>query len=240
MTGRDYGFQFENESVFARIQRNVPKPPEEKLNDEFFVYIMGPYTAFNATKVYEGSNTLKSPFISDPLFDPERHVSDKKRGRFDWALADLCESLRNEFGVRAFLATDVDIPTESESNSGKKSMSVLEQSVAFSAVSDAVFFVFSHAGLTAGTGSEVGATLGEFHLREGNPEPVRKPKERFHIFTTAQFGSASIEEIPSTYGITSSEFSDEQNIIDKSEHVLAKIERNDQKGSFPVYKPYEV
>lgn len=61
-------------------------------------------------------------------------------------------------------------------------MSVLDQSVAFAAVSDTAVFIFTNAGLTTGAGSEVGAILGDFNLRRENPEPDRKPRQRIGLF----------------------------------------------------------
>jgi hypothetical protein len=117
-------------------------------------------------------------------------------------------------------------------------MSVLDQSVAFAAVSDAVVFVFTQGGLTTGTGSEVGSILSEFHLRTRNLEPIRKPRERFRIFTAEEFGSASIDEIPSTFGVDSLEFDTEDDLIQKIEDFLANIERTDPDRNLPVFKPY--
>ncbi len=238
MGDRDYGFTFDGEPVFAHIQRDVPQPPESGLDQDLFVFVMGPYTAFDAEYVYDDGTQLENSFIDDPLFDPERHVTDDGRGSFKLALEDICASFRDEFGVRAFLATDVAIPTEQEAGDDEPSMSVLDQSVAFAAVSDAVVFVFTNAGLTTGVGSEVGAILGEFHLRRGNLEPVRKPHERFRIFRTADFSSASIDEIPSTYGIDTVEFEEEEELVRKTQHFLANIERHDPDQPLLVFNPY--
>lgn len=238
MTDRDYGFTFKNESVFSRIRQDAPKPSVSKLDDEFYVFVMGPYTAFDATYAYSDGDQLQSPFIDDPLFEPEYHITDEGRGSFELALKDLCETFRDRFGVHAFLATDITIPTETEASDNEESMSVLDQSVAFAAVSDAVVFVFSEAGLTTGVGSEVGAILGEFHLRRGNLEPIRKPRERFRIFKTEGFSSASVDEVPSTYGIDTIEFESKKELVDKNQHFFANIERDDTDRLLSVFNPY--
>lgn len=116
-------------------------------------------------------------------------------------------------------------------------MSVLDQSAAFAAVSDAVVFVFSEAGLMTGVGSEVGAILGEFYLRRGNPEPIRKPRERFRIFKTEGFSSASIDEIPSTYEVDTVEFEIREGLINKTQHFLANVERDDPDRLLPIFNP---
>lgn len=238
MARRDFGFTFEGEPVFSRIQRNVTQPPSSKLDSDFYVFVMGPYTAFDATYAYSDGENLQSPYIDDPLFEPDKHITADGRGSFRLALEDLCQAFRNQFGVHAFLATDVSIPTDSEASEGEESMSVLDQSVAFAAVSDAVVFVFSDAGLTTGVGSEVGSILGEFHLRSENPEPIRKPRPRFRIFKTENFSSASIDEIPSTYEVDAVEFKTKEELINKTHHFLINIERNDPDRVLPIFNPY--
>lgn len=238
MNSRDYGFTFEDESVFARIRQDAPKPSTAKLDDEFYVFVMGPFTAFDATSAYSDGDQLRSPFIDDPLFEPGNHITPDGHASFKLALEDFCEASRDRFGVRAFLATDITIPTETEASDDKESMSVLDQSVAYAAVSDAVVFIFSVAGLTTGVGSEVGAILGEFHLRRGNPEPIRKPRERFRIFKTEGFSSASIDEIPSTYDVDTTGFETREGLINKTQHFLANVERKDPGRPLPIFNPY--
>jgi hypothetical protein len=238
MARREYGFVFDGEPVFEHVRRDVPVPPERKLEDDVFVYVMGPYTAFDATRAYSEAGELASPFIEDPLFDPDRHVTDDGRGSFEAALDELCGTLRAEFGVRAFLATDVGIPTDRASDDDEPSLSVLDQSVAFSAVSDAVVFVFTRAGLTTGAGAEVGAILGEFHLRRANPEPVRKPRERVRVFTHEGFSSASIDEVPATYGVDAIPFDEKADLVRKIQQFLVNVERNDTDRRLPIFEPY--
>ena len=238
MNSRSYGFAFKDESVFSRIRQDAPQPSASKLDDEFYVFVMGPYTAFDATHAYSDGDQLRSPFIDDPLFEPENHITADGRGSFKLALTDLCEAFRDQFGVHAFLATDITIPTETEASDDEESLSVLDQSVAFAAVSDAVVFVFSEAGITTCVGSEVGAILGEFHLRSGNPEPIRKPRERFRIFKTEGFSSASVDEIPSTYDVDTSGFETREGLINKTQHFLANIERDDPDRPLPIFNPY--
>ena len=238
MNSRNYGFTFKNKSIFSRVRQDAPQPSASRLDDEFYVFVMGPYTAFDATYAFSDGDQLQSPFIDDPLFEPESHITTGGRGSFKLALTDFCESLRDQFGVHAFLATDITIPTETEASDDEESMSVLDQSVAFAAVSDAVVFVFSEAGLTTGVGSEVGAILGEFHLRRGNPEPIRKSRERFRIFKTEGFSSASVDEIPSTYDVDTTEFETRERLINKTQHFLANIERDDPDRPLPIFNPY--
>lgn len=242
MSRRDYDeYRYDGRPVFEYVQRDAPAPSQEQLGDDFFVYVMGPYTAFDATYVFDDAEKLKTPFIDDPLFDPDNHVTDDDTGTMEAALRDICNDMREGFGVRAFLATDIDIPTrrEAEEHDLSSYLSVLDQSVAFAAVSDAVVFVFTQAGLTTGAGSEVGAILSEFNLRKGNPEPDRKPRERFRVFRGEAFSSASIDEIPYTYGVDAIEFENETDLLSKTRQFLANVERTARERPFPVYTSYQ-
>ncbi|WP_135829926.1 DUF7509 family protein [Halorussus halobius] len=242
MNGRDYDeFRYDGRPVFEYVRRDAPTPDRDRLDEDFFVYVMGPYTAFDATYVFDDAEKLRTSFIDDPLFDPDRHVTGDETGTMEAALRDVCEEMRELFGVRAFLATDIDVPTrrEAEERDLDNYLSVLDQSVAFAAVSDAVVFVFTQAGLTTGAGSEVGAILSEFNLRTGNPEPDRKPRERFRVFRGESFGSASIDELPYTYGVDAIEFEDEADLLAKTRQFLANVERTARDRPFPVYTSYE-
>lgn len=238
MSRREYGYTFNGDPIFAHIQQEAPQPPSSQLTENVYVFVMGPYTAFDATCAYTDADKLESPFFNDPLFDRDQHVTDEGRGDYEAALKDVCQDLQSKFGVHAFIATDIDIPTKSQTDEDEPAMSVLDQSIAFAAVSDAVIFLFTESGLTTGTGSEVGAILGEFHLRKGNPEPIRKPRQRFRIYKTEDFGSASIDEIPSTYGIDTAKFTDKSDLLTQTGHFLANLERDDPDRPLPIFNPY--
>jgi len=126
------------------IQNCAPVPRQGPRRDPFFVYVMGPYTAFDASIPFSNTSSLHSQFITDPLFHPQTHPQKTNRGTYEAALADLCDDLRAQFGVRAFLATDIQtIPTKQAADDSEPGMSVLDQSIAFAASSDAVVFVFT-------------------------------------------------------------------------------------------------
>lgn len=236
MVGRDFGFKFDGQTIYSLVLEHTTDPPPV-LDEEFLVFVMGPYTAFDATYAFDDAEELESPYVSDPLFDPESHIGDDGRASYESALADYCSDLREAYGVRAFLATDVGIPTATQAGPREPSKSVLDQSVAFAAVSDAVVFVFSHAGLTTGVGSEFGAILGEFHLRSGNREPVRKPRERFRVFRTSDSTSASIGETPDTYEVDVLEFETRGELLTKSQQFLVNLERDDPDRNLRVFNP---
>jgi len=240
MTGREFSFSYGGDPVIEHIERCAPVPRESPTRDPFYVYVMGPYTAFDATYPFPDADKLDSPFIEDPLFDPQKHLHKTNRHSYETALADLCESIREELGARAFLATDIKtIPTVEEAPSGEPGMSVLDQSVAFAAVSDAVIFVFTDAGLTTGAGSEVGAILSDYNLRRKNPEPNRKPRKRIGLFLHEEFSSASIDEVPYTYDIPTRDFTSRDHLQRRIQGFLEDIRREKNSRPFPVYEPFE-
>jgi hypothetical protein len=240
MTGREYSFTYDGDPVIEHIGRCAPVPRESPTDKPFYVYVMGPYTAFDATYSFPDASKLESPFIEDPLFDPEKHLNRIGRHTYEAALADLCESIRANLGARAFLATDIKtIPTIQEASGQEPGMSVLDQSVAFAAVSDAVVFVFTDAGLTTGAGSEVGAILSDFNLRGENSEPDRKPRKRIGLFLHSEFSSASIDEVPYTYDIPTRDFTSNDTLLSRIQGFLEDVRREDNARPFPVYEPYQ-
>ena len=239
MASRQFSFSYDGEPVFEHVQQKVQHPSQSPFAEPFYVYVMGPYTAFDARKAYDGAGNLKSPYIEDPLFDENKHVNASNRATYEAALAEFCDRLRQDLGVCAFLASDIDsIPTIQRASGTADGMSVLDQSIAFAAISDAVAFIFTNAGLTTGVGAEVGAILSDFNLRLRNPEPERKPKERLRIFPQAGFSSASVDEVPFTYGVARSEFETADDLTAEIRTFVEGIRRAKNTGPLPIYKPY--
>ncbi len=239
MSKRGYGYNYDGETVFSRVQSDAPEPDDETLDREFFVYVMGPYTAFDAKYAYDDADKLRTRFADDPLFDPDEHVTDDGRGDYEAVLQAFCSQLRDQLGVRAFLATDIDIPTLDESDGSTPGMAVPRQSVAFAAVSDAVVFVFTEGGLTTGAGGELGTILGEFNLAPDDPERVRKPRERFRVFQSEGFQSATIEEIPPAYRIDSVTFANREGLVEATQQFLANLEQDHPDRQLSIYRPYD-
>ncbi|GAB3025056.1 DUF7509 family protein [Natronobiforma cellulositropha] len=242
MTDRRFGLEYNGRPIFEYVEANAPSPPALSATDDVFVYVMGPYTAFDASYAYEDADELDSPFFADPLFDPDRHVTEDGRGDYRLALEEFCADLRAALGVRAFVATDVGIPTKRQVDReglDEPGMTPLDQSVEFAAVSDAVLFVFTAAGLTTGVGSEVGAVLGEFNLRWNDPADERKPRERLRLFVGPSFSSASIGEITPAYGVDCIEFDSRTDLHRKSQQFLVNVERGTRRHGWPVYDPPE-
>lgn len=233
--------EYYNRPVIEYILENTPDPPNEILDREFIVYIMGPYTVFDARYAFDDADKLASPYMNDPLFDPNRHITDSGKASMEMVLRDICQELRTQFGVRAFIATDVELPTKRNLsewgvNVDNGALTPIDQSVMYAAVSDAVGFVFTEGGRINGVSGEAGAILGEFDLRGDSPGLERKPRQRFRIFTGGEIDSATLEELPSTYGIDEIGFDDQNDLTSKLQQFMADVEREAESGGhFPIY-----
>lgn len=90
----DTNFRYDGRPISDILSEQVPTPPGLSPHDDFMVYVMGPYTAFDATKLYEHGDKLDSPFQDDPLFDPDAHVNKDGDPDMEIALQNVCDELR--------------------------------------------------------------------------------------------------------------------------------------------------
>ncbi|WP_053948975.1 DUF7509 family protein [Halolamina sediminis] len=119
--------------------------------DRFLFYIMGPYKSFNLNYVL--SEEERQDIAIDDLPGPLRRLFQNK-DEIDAAQALLRRfqgSLRVTPGVNAFLALDVDIPTEE--------VDAATQSIEFTRCSNATAFVLPFLGHNFGVGEEAGSIL---------------------------------------------------------------------------------
>jgi hypothetical protein len=242
-------FRYNNRSISDILAEQAPTPPKFSTHNDFTVYVMGPYTAFNAEVAYDDADNLRTPFQNDPLFDPDRHITDDGKGDMEHALRDFCAELREKLNCRAFIATDIDIPTHEQAENRNETrsddepavegMDPLTQSVAFAAHSDAVIFLFTQGGLTTGVGAETGGILGEFHLRRGNPALTHKPGQRIGLYQDENFSSATIDELPKGYNIQYNTFHATSDLHDKVRNWFDSLDRETRDTDLPVFIPGE-
>lgn len=231
-------FRYDGRPIADILSEQAPTPPDFGSHNDFTVYVMGPYTAFSAAYAYDDGDELRTPFQADPLFDPERHVTTDGRGDMELALRDFCAELRQRHNCRAFIATDIDIPTHeqaAEADSNTEGMDPLAQSVAFAAHSDAVLFLFTQGGLTTGVGTETGGILGEFHMRRGNPATTHKPGQRIGLYLDESFASATVDELPYGYDVQYDSFRTKRDLHDKVRNWLDSIDRETRDTELPVF-----
>lgn len=242
-------FRYDGRPIADILTEQAPEPPRFSRQNDFTVYVMGPYTAFSAEHAYDDGDRLRTPFQDDPLFDPEAHVTDDGRGDMARALRGFCAELRDRHSCRAFIASDIDIPTHRQAAALNRrrddderevpGMDPLAQSIAFAAHSDAVLFLFTKGGLTTGVGTETGGILGEFHLRRGNPATTHKPPQRVAIYQDAAFGSATVDELPYGFDVRYDTFRRRDDLHDKVRNWLDALDREARDTDLPVFVPGE-
>jgi hypothetical protein len=245
----DTTFRYNDRPISDILAEQAPAAPNLGPHNDFTVYVMGPYTAFNAEKAYDDADKLRTPFQDDPLFNPDKHIDDAGNSNMEEALRDFCEELRHKHNCRAFIATDIDIPTHQQAKEQNESrsegepeiegMDPLAQSVAFAAHSDAVLFLFTSGGLTTGVGTETGGILGEFHLRRGNPATTHKPGQRVVVYVDENFSSATIDELPKGYDIQYNRFVSKADLHTSVRRWFDNLSRETRDTNLPVFIPGE-
>lgn len=125
--------------------------------DEFLVYIMGPYKAFDLTDLVDDPDEIPASF-RDWNHGAGEYTHDEVVG----LLRRVQGSLRTDPGVNAFLAVDVDVPLDE--------VDAATQSIEFARASNAVVFVVPLVGKNLGVGIEVGSVLDD--LDEGDRQRV--------------------------------------------------------------------
>lgn len=234
MNRHDLTLEYDGTSIYQHIIDNTPAP---EAASDFLCYVMGPYTPFDVTYAYsEEAIDTDDPYIDAELFDPDEHED------MEETLQKVRTELRDDPEIRAFVATDVEIPTRREARKDEleeRGLSPLDQSIEYAAVSDAVVFILDEAGLNAGVGSEIGAILGEFNLRVRNREPNRKPRQRFRIYLSEEFSSASIEEIPYGYGIDVYQYRSETDLLRNLRNFVTNVENLSRYEGLELYNPPE-
>lgn len=221
-------------SIRERILDSTPAPNSEQHCD-FLVYVMGAYTPFDLSYVDPNAD-LDARYVDSELFDPENHED------MEEALQNVCSALREDPGVRAFVATDVGIPTVRDLETSKRDengRTPLDQSIEYALISDAVVFVLDEAGLNAGVASEIGTILGEFDLRLQNPELPKKPRRRVRIYCSKAFSSASIEEIPHGFGVDIYRYDSRVDLLENLRQFVTTVEMASKYEGLPLFRPLD-
>lgn len=218
------------------LDAEVPASPVGP--DDFFLYVMGPFTMFDLNYVpnmeLADDDQLDPEYVDDPLFNPDDHTTGE-RGSYEAALADLCSDIRSKIGARAFLATDIGIPTPARAASNQQGRTPLSQSISFAAVSDAVIFIYSHAALNAGVGTEMGAILSEFNLRPDWNTQEKKPRPRFRVFYTPYFSSATVNDVSTDFVIDDLDFSSRDELLNQIEQFVVGVQRATENQGLPIW-----
>jgi|AntDeeMetagen134_2_1112570.scaffolds.fasta_scaffold01904_7 hypothetical protein len=224
--------EYDGTPVRDLILRDAPDAPLS----EYLVYVMSAYTAYDLQQAldgYEEQVNLPELYPPDALFDPEVHES------MEAAIGDLCGEIREATNARAFIATDVNIPTITEVQNDdldELGMTPLEQSIVFAQESNAVVFVFPYAGIPIGVASEAGALCEHFKLRAADPADRTKPRDRFRLFREAGVGSATVEEFEFDYELKFAVYESRDELVHTIKRFLQQLQHREQDDEFPVYR----
>jgi hypothetical protein len=211
------------------VLRDAPDAPLS----EYLVYVMSAYTAYDLERALGEDLDLASIYPPDVLFDPEVHET------MEDAIRDLCAAIRTETNTRAFIATDIAIPTITQVQEGdldEPGMTPLEQSLAFARVSNAVVFVFPYAGIPIGVASEAGALCEYFNLRAEDPAVRTKPRARFRLFREQGVGSATVEEFEFDYNLSFEIYESRDALVHAIKRFLQQLQHHEQDDEFPLYR----
>jgi hypothetical protein len=209
---------YRGEQVRDIIAESVSRAPDSNT----LLFLMGPYRLLDPSYLYP-DNGDTPPLPPDPL-SPDPDSTRVSGDDIESVLCGLCDRIAEETGVKAFIASEVDIPTkETAKDLNEPGMAVIDQSVSFARASDGNAFVFTKAGLTTGVGSEAGAIPEHFGLR--SPETADRSADTFCIFEDAEydedentydprFGSASIDEMDVAYNMHFRYFDGKEDLLD--------------------------
>lgn len=141
------------------MRRNVRAALAPVAHDDFLVYVMGPYKAFTVEDLLPDG---ASPDDLDVSFtDWDSGSGEYTEAETRALLERTRDRLRDEAGLNAFLATDVDVPLAE--------MDAATQTIRFARASNVIAFVAPQVGMNLGVGIETGAVLealsGEDHER---------------------------------------------------------------------------
>lgn len=233
--------------IRSLVEQRVPQAPKNLL-----VYVMGAYTTSSPDYHLRHSNStiaqalskvplVKNAHPADPIFE----YTDQSNSLED-ALHGVAEHIRSDsqLGYRAFLATDVDVPTKTQAQDDSAlpddaGVDPLTQSLFYAAVSNAVLFVFSKAGVNDGVANEMSGIAMTHNLDQVRPQEAKKPPLRFMYLHHSDVGSATLKEFPANISLVEGSYSTERDIHGELKGWLRQIEHMDSPrtaGNDPIHR----
>ena len=178
--------------------------------DDLLVYIMGPYTTTDLTYYFEDIDDENE--LPDPDFGAFSSQDDMQE-----VLEHIVDILREDIGVKAFIATQANIPyDEDDEYADEKPIGdVIAQSKGYAEVADIVIFVLPYGGIRDGVDIEIGSILeanidetdtGGFDFDPDNPvnsdTAGRDGADKFHILREKGVQSETVNSLQRHYDIS--------------------------------------
>jgi len=152
---------------------------------------MGPYTTQNIDYFLKDNISIDDSQQDLGAFDPSCDMHT--------VLGSVVGTLRDNYGVNAFIATDANVPLPKDAPQG---VDALTQSIEYAKASDATAFVLPYGGVRDGVDIEIGSVL------ENRIEPDNLDDEvfRYHIFREKRVSSQTLRSLEQRYDVTISKF----------------------------------
>ena len=190
----------------------LPSVPHRR----FLVYLMGPYKSFDLDDLVDDEVAVDELDVSiGEWIENEGAYSEQDVLEL---LETVRDRLRDEGGLNAFLAIDIDIPLEE--------MDAATQTIEFAKASNVIVFVVPAIGKNLGVGIETGSVL------EGLPV---EEQDRIVFVHEETVRSAMIASLSRRWDVAVSRYSDEDELVKRIREFAVDVMNRETTGDLPTF-----
>lgn len=195
----------------ALLCDRLPSVPHRR----FLVYLMGPYKSFELADLVDDEVAVEEldgssgDWIEDEGSYSEQDVLD--------LLETVRDRLRDEGGLNAFLAIDVDVPLDE--------MDAATQTIEFATASNVIVFVVPAVGKNLGVGIETGSVL------EGLPD---EKQERIVFVHEENVRSAMIASLSRRWDVAVYSYRDVDELVKRIREFAVDVMNREATGDLPL------
>lgn len=193
-----------------RIVSTLDSPEYPRL----LVYLMGPYKAFDPEDLLP--EDVDTDEAAAPFFDWDDAAGDYTHADVQALLERTRDRLRDEVGVNAFLAIDVDVPLDE--------MDAATQTIRFARASNVVALIAPRVGKNLGVGIETGSVL---EALDGTH------RERVVFVHEQGVRSAMIDALSRRWEATVVTYADENELLHRLRVFIAQVWNAEYAGDIP-------
>lgn len=178
----------------------------------FLVYLMGPYKSFDIGEILPEDTSADDPGVPfDDWIDGSSTEYEERDVQM--ILERVRDTLRDDDGLNAFLAIDVDVPLDE--------MDAASQSIAFARASNVVALVAPQVGKNLGVGIETGSVL----------EALGDERQERVVFVHERgVRSAMIDSLSRRWDATVLTYADEEELIDRLRTFSVQVMNDEHTG----------